>query len=218
MISSADPALRAQAPTAPLKPAVFINQNGALTDYLAHNTDPTLMQFKAGVFDALAGLAVANMSLVVVANESGIGLGYFTRSQYRSFQTALQTQMHDQAGITLTDYLLCPHTTGEGGRPSCLCRKPGPGLLVRAARTHRIDLAASWMVSDSLDDIEAGRRAGCRTVLLNAAGIGDWHRSAMRTPHARCTDWGHVLRLVLADRSALPQMAKRAATAASAAH
>ncbi len=198
-------------------PAVFISQNGALTDFLAHNTDPALMEFKVGVFEALAGLSLAGMALVAVANESGIGLGYFTRAQYAGFQTALQTELQHRAGVTLADYLLCPHATGEGGRPACLCRKPGAGLLLRAARVHGIDLAASWMVGDTLDDIEAGRRAGCRTVLLNTGAPSDWHRSALRTPHARCADWDQVLRLILADRSALTKVPKRVSFTASAA-
>jgi histidinol phosphatase-like enzyme len=72
--------------------------------------------------------------------------------------------------------------------PACACRKPAPGLLRQAAAEHGIDLAQSWMVGDILDDIEAGRRAGCRTVLLDVGNETVWHRTPLREPHHLCAD------------------------------
>ena len=101
------------------------------------------------------------------------------------------------SGVALTDFLLCPHAPGPRDMPKCLCRKPAPGMLVRAARRHRIDLARSWMVGDTLDDVEAGRRAGCRGILFDSGRETRWRRSPLRTPHQVCRDWREVTREVL---------------------
>jgi D-glycero-D-manno-heptose 1,7-bisphosphate phosphatase len=86
----------------------------------------------------------------------------------------------------LDGFYYCPHSPdGVITRYAipCTCRKPMPGMLYRAAREHGLDLAQSWMVGDILDDIEAGRRAGCRTVLIDNGNETEWKRSPLRTPH-----------------------------------
>ncbi|MET0518389.1 MAG: HAD hydrolase-like protein, partial [Burkholderiaceae bacterium] len=83
------------------------------------------------------------------------------------------------------------------GRPACLCRKPAPGLLTRAARMHGFELGRSWMIARSLDEVEAGHRAGCRSLLLGddaAAGAG--RRSPLRLPDALAQDWQAAVHLL----------------------
>lgn len=183
--------------------AVFIDKDGTLLEDVPHNADPTLLRFQPGALDSLAALASAGLALVVVTNQSGLSLGYFTRWQFSQLQAALERHLDKAGGIALTDFVVCPHTPARDGQPACLCRTPAPGMLIRAARAHHIDLATSWMVGDKLDDIEAGRRAGCRTLLLNTGGEIEWRRSPLRTPHARCSRWDAVTPLILADRSSL---------------
>ena len=190
--------------------AVFIDKDGTLLDDVPHNADPTRLRFQPGALESLAALATAGLALVVVTNQSGLSLGYFTRWQFSQLQAALERQLNQAAGIALTDFVVCPHTPAPDGEPACLCRTPAPGMLIRAARAHRIDLATSWMVGDTLDDVEAGRRAGCRTLLLNTGGETEWRRSPLRTPHARCTRWDAVTPLILADRSSLNPLGDRA--------
>ena len=192
-----------QAAATSARPAVFIDEVGTLTENVPYNADPALLRFKPSACEALAALSSSGLALVLVSNQSGIGRGYFTRGQFSSLQAELERRLRDEAGVELTDFVICPHMPAPGGAPACLCRKPAPGMLVRASRAHRIDLASSWMVGDTLDDIEAGRRAGCRTVLLDDGGETVWRRSPLRIPHARCTDWAGVSRLILADRSGL---------------
>ncbi len=79
--------------------------------------------------------------------------------------------------MDLLDIAVCPHD-----KDVCVCRKPAPGLLHRLARRHGIDLAASWMVGDKETDVEAGRRAGCRTIRVSAAAdrsSADWRVASM---------------------------------------
>jgi hypothetical protein len=81
---------------------------------------------------------------------------------------------------------------------ACLCRKPAPGLLRQAARVHAIDLANSWMIGDILDDVEAGRRAGCRSVLLDVGNETEWQLSPLRTPHVRAANLLEAARAIVA--------------------
>ena len=205
----------AEGPPAATRSAVFIDKDGTLLNDLPHNTDPALMHFQPGAIESLAALAAAGLALVVVTNQSGLSHGYFTRWEFSQLQAALERQLSEAGGIALTDFVVCPHTPTPEGQPACLCRTPAPGMLIRAARAHRIELTTSWMVGDTLDDIEAGRRAGCRTLLLNTGGETEWRRSPLRTPHASCSRWDAVTPLILADLSGLKPASGTAQAAAS---
>lgn len=196
-----------QQPQPPLPPrrAVFIDKDGTLVENVPYNVDPALLQFRPAALPALAALARAGFELLLATNQSGLAHGYFTRRQFSKLQQVLEQRLLDEAGIRLLDVLVCPHAPDANGAPACLCRKPTPGMLTRAARMHGLDLAASWMIGDTLDDVEAGRRAGCRTVLLDSGGETLWQRSPLRTPHACLQDWDEVAHLIVADSLAPSQ-------------
>lgn len=180
-----------------LRTAVFIDKDGTLIENVPYNADPALLRFMPAALESLAALAAAGHALLIVTNQSGLAHGYFTRAQFGRLQAVLQQRLRDEAGIELLDFLLCPHAPGPGGAPACLCRKPAPGMLLRAARTHRIDLARSWIVGDTLDDVEAGHRGGCRAVLFDSGGETVWRRSPLRNPEAVCRDWDDVAHVIL---------------------
>lgn len=100
---------------------------------------------------------------VVVTNQSGVARGCMSRQTVEDLHRRLQRYLLDKHGLRLTDILYCPHDEGQ-----CRCRKPRPGMLQTAAERHNIDLRTSWMIGDQERDIEAGRRAGCRTVLVSS--------------------------------------------------
>jgi len=183
--------------TAAPRSAVFIDKDGTLVENVPYNADPALQRFMPAACESLAALAAAGHALLVVSNQSGLALGYFTRAQFARLQAALQQQLREQAGVELTDFVICPHAPGPSGTPACLCRKPAPGMLLRAARMHGLDLSKSWMVGDTLDDVEAGHRAGCRSVLFDSGGETLWRQSPLRNPDARCTDWDDVAHVIL---------------------
>lgn len=174
----------------PTRSAVFVDLDGALVERRPCNVDPALLVLQPGAAAALAALAAQGQALLVVTNQSGLARGYFTRSQFARLQTALEQRLRD-AGVALLDFLVCPHAPGPDGGPSCLCRMPAPGLLMRAARRHGIELARSWMVGQSLDGIEAGRRAGCRTLLLADADAPAPQPAlrGLRRPDLACDGW-----------------------------
>ncbi len=182
----------------PQRRAVFLDKDGTLLDDVPHNIDPARVRFTPHAMEGLRLLAAEGFVLVVVTNQPGLASGLFTRAELKRLQDALAAMMRAE-GVQLTDFYACPHAAGPAGPvPSCLCRKPAPGLLRQAARAHRIDLAASWMVGDILDDVEAGRRAGCRTVMLDVGHETVWRLSPLRTPHAMATDLLDAARTIIA--------------------
>ena len=186
-------ALRAAPPG---RPAAFIGLDGTLIDQPPYNTDPGLVKFMPAAVESLALLAARGFALVVVTSQSGLARGHFTRTQFARLQWALEQKLRELAGVELLDFLVCPHAPGPDGRPGCLCRKPAPGLLLRAARQHGIALAQSWMVGNQLDDVEAGHRAGCRSVLLTRSDDAVEPRTPLRRPDAQCAEWGEVAQVI----------------------
>jgi len=102
--------------------------------------------------------------------------------------------------VELAGFYYCPHhPDGSVARYAvdCGCRKPQPGMLQKAARELDIDLEHSWMVGDILDDIEAGRRAGCRTILINNGSETEWVLSPERQPHFIVSNLEEAARTVI---------------------
>lgn len=180
--------------------AVFIDKDGTLIENVPYNADPARLRFMPGACEALAALTRAGHPLIIVTNQSGLARGCFTRAQFAQVQGVLTQRLRDEAGVELLDFEVCPHAPGADGAVACLCRKPAPGMLLRAARRHGLDLARSWMVGDTLDDVEAGRRAGCRTVLLDSGGETVWRMTPLRWPDLRCVAWNEVAAAIVADR------------------
>jgi len=166
--------------------AVFLDKDGTLVEDVPYNVDPARLKFTPHALEALRLLQLHGYLLIVVTNQPGIALGHFGRAELSRLQAAL-TQMLADAGIRLQGFHACPHApSADPKRPNCLCRKPAPGLLRQAAQAYGVDLARSWMVGDILHDVEAGRRAGCRTVLLDVGNETQWQMSPLREPHHRC--------------------------------
>ena len=121
--------------------------------------DPALVRVFDGVPHALSELREAGYLLVLVTNQSGIGRGYFTEEIHRAVQAEFERQI---LPAHLDAVYYCPDAPDV---PSAN-RKPAPGMLLQAARDLGIDLRNSYMVGDKASDIEAGRAAGCKTILV----------------------------------------------------
>lgn len=122
--------------------------------------------------------------LVMVSNQSGIGRGLITPEEAAAVHARLEELLAAE-GVALAGVYYCPHAPDAG----CDCRKPSPGLLLRAASDLGIDLAGSYAVGDQPRDVEAGRRAGCRTALLGPSGDAD----------IVAPDWGSLAPMMLRD-------------------
>ncbi len=156
------------------RPAIFFDRDNTLiigADYLG---DPTKVELMSDAPACVAGARLLGFAVVTVSNQSGVARGLFTEADVRAVNDRLDELLHQanpQAKIDL--HAFCPHhpeAQGEYGT-ECDCRKPKPGMLISAANELGIDLPNSWLVGDAPRDIEAGRAAGCRTILLTVERI-----------------------------------------------
>ncbi|MDS1139720.1 HAD family hydrolase [Pusillimonas sp. SM2304] len=173
-----------------LRPAVFLDKDGTVLQDVPYNADPVKMVFAPGARQGISRLAQLNMPIIIVSNQPGIALGKFGFDELCGMQQRLR-QMFLALGARLAGFYFCPHHP-DGLLPAyarvCDCRKPAPGLLLLAAERHHIDLSRSWFVGDILNDIEAGRRAGCQTVLIDNGNETEWMMNEWRTPDYRLPD------------------------------
>lgn len=151
-------------------PAVFLDRDGTIIENRGYLGDPDGVALLPGATDGLRRLADAGYLLVVVSNQSGVARGHFDEAALSRVHARLEAEL-DRHGASLDGCYYCPYldddnATVETYRKDSDLRKPKPGMLLQAAAELGIDLAQSWMIGDSLSDVEAGRRAGCRTVLI----------------------------------------------------
>ena len=151
-----------------LRPAVFLDRDGTVIEDPGYVRDPGQVRLLAGVAEALRDLRAAGYALVVVTNQSGVARGYLDEIGLAAIHDRMRVLLAAN-GARLDGLYYCPyHPEGvvEAYRKESDWRKPGSGMLLQAARDLGIDLGRSWMIGDSPRDIQAGRGAGCRTVLL----------------------------------------------------
>lgn len=161
--------------------AIFLDRDGTLnadTGYV-HRTED--WRWLPGVPEALARFRAAGWLLVVVSNQSGIARGMFDPAQLHALERWVDAQLAP-LGAAPDAWYHCPHLPEVTG--PCQCRKPAPGMLLRAAEAMNIDLTASWMIGDRMRDARAGLAAGCRAVLLRS-GWGEREAAEARKqlPH-----------------------------------
>ena len=140
-------------------PAVFLDRDGTLMREINYCSDPKQVEIFPGVPAALVRLKQAGYKLIVISNQAGIGRGYFTEAQYRLVEAEVARAV---LPATFDAVYFCPD------RPDLATarRKPAPGMVLEAQRDHNIDLARSFFIGDKKIDIECGRNAGVRTILV----------------------------------------------------
>ena len=170
--------------------AVFLDRDGVINRAIVRNgkpyppSSPEELELLPGVLEALRQLRAAGFRLIVVTNQPDVARGKQIRSVVEQMNEWIGSQ------LPLDDFRVCYHDDKD----ECPCRKPAPGLLVETARETQIDLASSFMVGDRWQDIEAGRRAGCRTVFID-------YGYAERQPdqaHVRVTSLAEAANWILA--------------------
>jgi D-glycero-D-manno-heptose 1,7-bisphosphate phosphatase len=150
--------------------AIFLDRDGTLIEDPGYLNNPDMVRLLPGAAEALIRLKKLGYKLVVVSNQSGIARGIIKEDVLVQITDRMK-QLFGNEGAYIDKVYYCPyHPDGviEKYRRESDDRKPSPGMLLRAARDMNIDLSRSWSIGDSYRDIEAGRRAGCRTILLNA--------------------------------------------------
>jgi len=165
--------------------AVFLDKDGTLIEDIPYNVDPERIELTRGAVEGLQLLDASGYQLIVITNQSGVARGYFLESALVGVEQRL-SQLLAEVGVSLAGFYYCPHHSDgviADYAIACSCRKPEPGLLLKAASDHSINLAQSWFIGDILNDVEAGRRAGCKTVLIDNGNETEWQLSPARSPH-----------------------------------
>lgn len=146
-----------------MRRAVFLDRDGVINRAVVLEGKPyppsnlTAVEILPGVSDAMQSLHGAGWLLIVVTNQPDVARGTIPIAEVESINLYLQSQ------LPIDDFRTCYHDSGDG----CNCRKPLPGAILAAANSHDIELAASYMVGDRWRDIEAGERAGCKTIFID---------------------------------------------------
>lgn len=190
------------------RPAVFIDRDGTLTEEVGYVNHPSRLRLLARSAEAVRRLNQAGIAAVVATNQAGIARGYFSEDVLHAVHERLVEQLKE-AGAHLDGLYVCPHHPTEGVAPfraECECRKPKPGLLLRAARELDLDLSGSTMVGDKASDLLVARPVGARAVLvLTGYGRGEWEYRRAQFPVAPdhvATDLLDAVEWVIAGRQA----------------
>ncbi len=179
--------------------AVFLDKDGTLVEDVPYNADPDRIRLVEGAIESLRLLQEHGYQLIVVSNQSGVARGFFEEPELQRMINRL-SELFSSAGIALTDFYYCPHHPEGNVRKyavDCYCRKPQPGMLYRAALEYNLRLADSWMVGDILHDVEAGNRAGCRTILIDNHHETEWNMNPIRRPKFIAKDLVSAARSIL---------------------
>jgi D-glycero-D-manno-heptose 1,7-bisphosphate phosphatase len=186
--------------------AVFLDRDGVLTepifnpltgDYESPH-DPRDVVLCGNVIEPLRRLRQSGFALFIVSNQPSFAKGKTTLEHLRQIAYVVD-DVFRSAGVAFEEAYYCYHHP-QGVVPDysgdCACRKPKPAFLLRAAQQHQVDLSRSWMIGDRDSDVECGRSAGCRTILVLHPRAGD-HRGASR-PDFQAADLAVATDLILA--------------------
>lgn len=150
--------------------AVFLDRDGTLIEDPGYLADAAQVRLLPGAAEAIKRWNQAGYRLVVVTNQSGLARGVITENQLEDIHTQLELLLEEH-GARLDALYFCPYLDGPEAvvpkyRRDSHLRKPRPGMLQKAADELNLDLTHSWMVGNSVKDVQAGLAAGCRTVLI----------------------------------------------------
>lgn len=150
------------------RPAVFVDRDGTINEHVEYLSDPKLFKEIPGSFAALKKLRDLGYRIIIVTNQPGIGLGYFSREDFFAVNREMMKQA-SRSGLAIDRIYFCPHSKADG----CDCRKPATRFLARAEQDLNVDLARSFVIGDMSSDVQLGKNGGCGTVLVKTGRGGD---------------------------------------------
>jgi D-glycero-D-manno-heptose 1,7-bisphosphate phosphatase len=168
--------------------AIFLDKDGTLIPDIPYNIDPKKIILQDNAVLGLKKLQDDGFILIIISNQSGVAREYFRENKLLAVVSKIQ-ELFIINNLKLDGFYYCPHHpegTSPGYNIDCSCRKPAPGLLLKAGTDHQINLKDSWMIGDILNDVEAGNRAGCKTVLIDNGNETEWLRGQYRNPDLTC--------------------------------
>ncbi len=149
------------------RPAVFFDRDGTLIEHVEYLHEPEKLKLFAEGLAPLKRLQEQGYRIIIVTNQPGIGLGYFTKEQFYKVNLAL-LKAAGKAGVKIDKVYFSPCTAAEDST----CRKPGTGMIDRAIEELNVDLSKSFVVGDTTTDVQLARNAGCAAILVNTGYAG----------------------------------------------
>lgn len=165
--------------------AIFIDKDGTLIPDIPYNADPEKITLENNGVEGLKQLQDSGYLLIIISNQAGVAKGFFEENRLLVVENRIRNLLSGQ-GIHLDGFYYCPHHPEgklEKYRLNCSCRKPAPGMLLKAANELNINLSQSWMIGDILNDMEAGYKAGCKTILIDNGNETEWLLNTARQPN-----------------------------------
>jgi len=169
--------------------AVFLDRDGVileLVDYLHRTEDLRLIP---GMGEALSALNRAGMLVIVITNQSGVARGILSEDELHELHKFMEAQLAEYSA-RLDAIYYCPHHPDQGQPPyrrACNCRKPAPGMILRAAEEMNINLAGSTFIGDTLTDMTAAQKAGVGSTVLVLTGHGSAEYAALQSSNTAPT-------------------------------
>ncbi len=165
--------------------AVFLDRDGVLIEDVHYLSKLEQVSIFDDVPKSLSLLSQNGFKLILVSNQSGVARGYFDEAFVQKTHKHLNQLLADH-NVKLDATYYCPHHIA-GNDPyniKCACRKPAPGMILKAAQEHRIDVSMSYVIGDKTSDIELAENTGCKGILVTT-GHGSEHSSTIRSkfPH-----------------------------------
>jgi len=186
--------------------AIFLDRDGTICEEVGYVNHLSRSRLLPNSLEAIGLINQAGLLAVVTTNQSGVARGYFSQDLVEAVHAKLQASVTG-AGARLDAIYYCPHHPTEGTPPwraVCECRKPEPGMILRATREHGIDLSRSFVVGDSVADIEAGASAGVPGILVKTGygrGLLEHQRHRFKTePVHTADDLLEAVRFILSRR------------------
>ena len=164
------------------RPAVFLDRDGTINEHVEYLSEPSKFQEIPGAYRGIKRLQDLGFRIIVVTNQPGIGLGYFSREDLYAVNREMMKQASQQ-GCSFDKIYFCPHSKAD----NCECRKPGTYFIERAQRELSIDVRKSFVIGDMTSDIKFGLDAGAQTVLVKTGRGGDDGIFSV-TPHHTAKD------------------------------
>jgi histidinol-phosphate phosphatase family protein len=161
---------------------VLLDRDGTVIEECHYLCDPAEVKILPGVAPGLRALQELGLLLIIVTNQSGIGRGYFDRAAVDAVHERLLALLADE-GVTIDAIYTCPHAPED----DCTCRKPLPGLALRASEEHNFSPGASFVIGDKACDVELALNMGATPILVRT-GYGAEHENKLNCTGFLCVD------------------------------
>lgn len=146
---------------------VILDRDGVINEEIEYLHEPEKFRFLPGALEGIKCIQDMGYQIVIITNQAGIGLGYFSKEDFYKVNKVMLRGFHDH-GIVVAKIYFCPHSLSE----NCFCRKPKTGLFLRAQEDLHLDFSQCWTIGDKRADIAAGKAAGSRTILVQSGHAG----------------------------------------------